>query len=143
MAREHAPHVAVENRAPFAGGERRDRRRGRAPDAGQRDQGFEVARKFAAVRLHHLSRREVEIARAAVIAEPAPQREHVVDTGMGERAHIGKARDEALVIRNDDRDLRLLQHDLREPDAIRVARRLPWKVAAAVALLPAHHARGE
>ena len=52
--------------------------------------------------------------------------------GGRERAHVGEARDEALVVGQHGRDLRLLQHDLREPDAVRVARVLPGQRVAPV-----------
>ena len=45
MAREHALDVAVEDRAALARRERRDRRRGRAADAGQRRERRGVARE--------------------------------------------------------------------------------------------------
>ena len=48
MAREHALHVAVEDRRARAERERGDRRRGRAPDARQRGERIDVARKLAA-----------------------------------------------------------------------------------------------
>ena len=49
MAREHALHVAVEDRRALAEREGRDRRRRRAADAGQRRDGGGIARKLAAV----------------------------------------------------------------------------------------------
>ena len=78
--------------------------------------------------------RSVQIARAAVIAKPGPGREHRVERSLGERAKIREARKEALEIRADGRDRRLLQHDFREPDAVGIrtfaARRAPRQGAA-------------
>ena len=88
-------------------------------------------------------RAAVQVARAAVVAEAAPQREHVVERRGGERAHVGKAGQEARVVVEHRRHLRLLQHDLRQPDAVRVAAALPGQVVAAVLALPRDHLRGE
>ncbi len=49
MPREHALHVAFENRRARAERERGDRRGGGTADAGQRGNGVDVVRKFAAV----------------------------------------------------------------------------------------------
>ena len=81
-------------------------------------------------------RRRVQMMRAPVVAEAAPQLEHAVDRRGGERADVGKRGQKALVVRNDRRHLRLLQHDLREPDPIRIARALPREVVPAVRALP-------
>src|SRR5262249_41412697 len=89
------------------------------------------------------ARRCVQMMRAPIIAETAPVLERAVDRRFRERAHVGKARNETLVVRNDGRDLSLLQHDLREPDPVRVARALPREVMAAVLALPRNQTRGE
>src|SRR5581483_10223978 len=62
---------------------------------------------------------------------------------VGERDEIGKASQEALVVRNHGADLRLLQHDLGQPDAIRIARVLPGQVLAPMHSLPGDHLRRE
>ena len=54
----------------------------------------------------------VQVARAAVVAEPRPGGEHVVERRRGERLHRRPARQEALVEGDDGLDRRLLQHDL-------------------------------
>src|SRR6185503_9097493 len=71
-----------------------------------------------------------------VVAEPAPEPQHLVLRGTGERGRGRIGFQKPLVVRNDRRDLRLLQHDLGEPDAIRVARSLPRQPAPPVAALP-------
>src|SRR5206468_2625495 len=73
----------------------------------------------------------MKIMRTPVIAQAAPLGEHDVDRCVSQRAHVGKRRDEALEVRNDRRDLRLLEHDLGEPDPIRVARCWSPTLAAA------------
>src|SRR5712691_6141536 len=80
----------------------------------------------------------MQVARPRVIAQAAPQREHVVELRPGERSHIRETREEALVIRDHRRDLGLLQHHFREPDAIRIAGLLPRQVVTPVPDLPAY-----
>ena len=140
MAREHALHVAVEDRRAFAEREGRDRR-GRGPaDAGQRGNGGGIARKAATVLRDDHACRRMQVMRATVVAEAAPELEHAIDGSRGERADLRVCREKPLVVRNDGRHLRLLQHDLGEPDAIGIARALPREVVAAVRLLPRNQA---
>ena len=91
---------------------------------------------------HDLPRGVVQIARAAVVAEAGPQREYVVIGSSGEAFDIGKAGEEARVILQDGGDLRLLQHDFREPDAVGVVA-LPGQVVAAILGLPGGEAVSE
>ena len=62
----------------------------------------------------------VQIAGAAVVAEPRPLREHVVELGRGQRLHRRPAREEALVEGDDRGDRGLLQHDLGQPHRVGV-----------------------
>src|SRR5688572_24490457 len=78
----------------------------------------------------------MKVKRARVVAEPGPVGEHVVLLRAGERRHVGETRHEALVIRDDGRHLGLLEHDLGDPDAIRVAAALPRQTVAPVHALP-------
>ena len=93
--------------------------------------------------LLHQLRRALQVARARVIAQAAPQPQHLVLRRAGERGDIGEALEKALVIGNHRGDLGLLQHDFRDPDAIGVARALPGQVVAAVAPMPGEQAGGE
>ena len=101
-----------------------------------------VPRKLAAELVAHAHGRAVQVARARVVAEAGPQMQHVVDRRVGQRAYVGEALHEALVVRNDGRDLRLLQHDLRDPDAVGRAVVLPGKIVAALARVPVQQRRG-
>ncbi len=76
-----------------------------------------------------LPRGRVQVPRAAVIAEPFPQPQDVVLVGGGQGGQRGKASQEPLEIWDDGRHRRLLQHDLADPDAVRVARSAPGKIA--------------
>jgi hypothetical protein len=63
-------------------------------------------------------------------------REYAIDRGCGQCGDVGKRGQESLVVRDHRGDLRLLQHDLRKPDSIGIARALPWQIVAAVLALP-------
>src|ERR1700687_3553822 len=62
--------------------------------------------------------------------------QHIVDRSLGERDDVRKARDETLVVGPDCGHLRLLQHDLGDPDAIRRALLLPGQLMAAAPRMP-------
>jgi len=133
VAGQHPPHVPVEDRGALAESEHRDRGGGRAADAGQLSDPAGGAGKSVRA---NLPRRLVEIAAARVVAQPAPQPQHLVLGSLRKPLDAGESREKALVVGNHGRDLGLLQHDLREPDAVRIARSLPGKPAAAVPPLP-------
>src|SRR5262249_36658628 len=61
----------------------------------------------------------------------------------GERLHVGEAREEAQVVGNHGRHLRLLQHDLRDPHAVGRALALPGQVVPAVRGVPGEELGGE
>ena len=63
----------------------------------------------------------VQVAGAAVVAKPLPEEQHILLGSRGQVRHAGKRAHETLEVGDYGRDLRLLQHDLADPDAIRVA----------------------
>ena len=67
----------------------------------------------------------MQVSCAGVITQAGPQGEHIVDVGIGEGFYCGKTRQKAGVIGNNRLHLRLLQHDFRQPDPVRVGRLLP------------------
>ena len=118
--REHARDVPVHGRragsakamlatAPAVYGPKPGSARSASSDAGSPPWRASAARA-AARRFRH----------ARVVAEAAPEREDLVVLRGRERLERGEPREEALVVRDDRRDLRLLQHHLRDPDAVRV-----------------------
>ena len=142
-ARQHALDVAVQDGGALAEAERRDGRRRRAADARQRGQLGRRARKRAAKARHHLTRAAVQVARTRVIAQPAPQPQHLVLGRGGQAGDVGKALEKARVVAQHRRHLRLLQHDFRQPHAVRIARALPRQAVAAVLALPVDDAGGK
>lgn len=136
MACQDALDVAIENGAALAECQRCNGRSGRTPHARQLRDGVGPGRKYSAMLGHDGACRRVQIARATVVAKPAPQREHVVFRGGGQGRQIGEMGDKALEIGDDRGNLGLLQHDFRQPDTVGVACALPWQGMAAVVQLP-------
>ena len=117
--------------------------RRRAADAGQSAQLTGGIWPFSGVDRDNLARAAMEIARPGVIAESGPVLDHDLERRFRQRLQRRKARQETLEIRDHRADLRLLQHDLGEPDAVRVARLLPRQVVASGAFLPGDQSPGE
>jgi hypothetical protein len=127
---EDARDVAIDERRAFAERDRCDRPGGVRTDArdlaevgGARGQGTgdAVGDGLGA---------GVEVARARVVAEARPRGEDIVEWSIGERAHRRKPRHPAFPVRDDRLDARLLQHDLADPDRVRIPRAPPGQVAA-------------
>src|SRR2546428_239997 len=74
--RHPSPNVDVARGDRRSERQRRHRRGGVGPDAGQRDQDGRVPRNATAVVAHERSRRPVQRQRAAVVAEPSPRPQH-------------------------------------------------------------------
>ncbi len=129
-AREHARDVAIDERRALAERDRRDRARGVRPDAGHAAQLARTSRQLAVPVARHGLRTRMQVARARVIAEPGPRREHVVERRPRECADRRKLRHPALPVRDHGRDARLLQHDLADPDRVRIARSPPREIAS-------------
>ncbi len=85
----------------------------------------------------------VEVAATAVIAQPGPVLQNIIERGRGECRQVRETLQETLVIRNNGIDLRLLQHDFRNPDAIAVAALLPGQIMAASLIMPAEQGCGK
>ena len=135
-AREHALDVAVEDRMPLITGQSEDRPGRGATDAGQLDHLVETGRELATMSVADLLRGAVQVARPRVVTESGPKVQHRVDGRRRERRDIRKAQYEALEVRDGRRDLRLLQHDLRDPHPVRAARSLPRQIVAPAAQVP-------
>src|ERR1700730_11180622 len=84
----------------------------------------------------------LQIACAAVIAESGPQAQHFLLLRRSERMDVREAIEKALVVGNHCRNACLLQHDFREPDAIRIFGAAPRQVTL-VLLKPAEQSFSE
>jgi len=142
-ARQHALHIAIKDRRARPEGKDGDRRRRRAADAGQFGELLGIGRKLSAMLRGNLLRAFMQVARAGVIAQPGPMLDDRLDRRRGQRRHGRKTVEKTQVIRNHRGHLRLLQHDLGKPDAVRVTRVLPGQVMAAGALLPGDQSFGK
>src|SRR5450432_537072 len=109
-----------------------DGRGGVIANARQAANGTVLARKTA--RSDNLLGRPPQVARARVIAEPAPKRQHIRLSGCRQRFNRGEACQEPLVIRDHRCRPGLLQHDFGNPYAVRVGGAPPGKIAMAVAV---------
>ena len=75
----------------------------------------------------------MKISRAGVIAEALPRPEHVIFASASQRRKIGETAEPLIVIRDHGRDLRLLEHELRNEDGVWVASAAPGQIAAVAA----------
>ena len=76
-----------------------------------------------------LLRGRVKLPRTAVVAEAFPQSQHLLLVGRRQPRDVRKRADEPREIVAHRRHLRLLQHDLADPHAIRIARAPPGQIA--------------
>ncbi len=127
--REHARDVTVDEWRALAKRDRRDRTGGVRPDAGDCAQLTRATGQGACPLRAHLARAVPQIACARVVAKACPRGEHVVERRRGEVAHRRELLHPALPVRDHGLHPRLLQHDLADPDRIRVTRPSPGQVA--------------
>ncbi len=93
----------------------------------------------------HRDRAGMQVARARIIAEPGPHPQHVILRGAAERRrHPASAPEISRKYGPTGFDAGLLQHDLGQPDPIRIgplARRRPPRQPAAMAVVPVEQQR--
>ena len=85
-------------------------------------------------------RRRLEVARARIVTEAFPELEHTFGFSKGEFLKSGEGTHPAFPIGDDGSHLRLLQHDFRNPNGVRIARAPPRQVAC-MAGIPIHQMR--
>src|SRR5882762_5974786 len=132
---QDAPHIRVHHRGVPAVGEGQDGACRVAADAFHAPERRAVLREAPVVTGDGLSRDAVKIGRAAVVAERAPGLRHFGRAGAGQVLEGRVARQELVVLRDDAVDLGLLEHDLGDEDAVRLAGAAPGQIAA-VACVP-------
>ena len=140
VASQDALDVAVQNRHALArrkGGNRSGRR---PADARQALQHSCIGWEPSAMARQHGLRAGVQVARTAVVAQAAPQGQHLLHPRIRQVCHRGKALKESAVVAQHGRHLGLLQHDLRQPDTVGVTGALPGQAVASIPVLPGHHA---
>lgn len=72
----------------------------------------------------------VEIPRPGIVPEPLPMREHLGLSGLRQRGEIREAPQPPFVEWNHRGDLRLLQHEFRHHDRIRIGGPAPGQIAS-------------
>ena len=78
--------------------------------------------------------RSVQLPRTAIVAEPLPESEHIVLGRRGQGRHGGKPLQKATIKIDDPLHLRLLEHDLAHPHAIRILRPAPGQIPPRAAI---------
>jgi hypothetical protein len=131
-----AADVRVERDVVELEGERAHGRGRIGTDPRQCQQRRTVARQRTAIPLDDRPRQRVQPNRARIVAQAAPQPHRVAGRRSGERREVRKGCNERFVERNHPFDLRLLQHELADHDAVRVARLPPREMRATVHAVP-------
>ena len=122
---EHAARVGLHDRRGEVEGDRGDGAGGVAADPRQAQQAGNRPRKLRGVIRHHRLRRSMQLPGTAIVAEALPVLEHVGLAGGGELADGRKPRHESPVELLHPLHLRLLEHDLADPDGVGIARPPP------------------
>ena len=127
---DHAQNVAVHGGSGRFKADGGDGPGGIVADTGQGADGGKLPRELAAVLLHDALRRLLQVAHTGIVAEALPElQQHVLGRAC-QRSDIRQTLEKAEIIAADGFNARLLQHDLREPDVIRLTVAPPWQVAA-------------
>ena len=129
QSRQHSGDVAVHDRLGLVERDAADRAAGVTPHSRQRQHASQVAGEAPAKLVADLLGRLLQVARPRVVAEAFPKFDHRVVVGSGERFDVRELLHPPLPIRDHRLDLRLLQHDLRHPDCVRIARPPPRQIA--------------
>ena len=97
--------------------------------------------------LHDLLGCPMQIACTGVIAQPTPGRKHIIQRGRRECRAVWEPRQETIEVGTHGGQLRLLKHDLGEPDPIGVRRltrcRVPGQAGAPMLGSPGHELAGK
>ena len=119
-ARDDAAGVRVEDRDVRPEGDRGDRPGRRSADPGERLERLHRARHLGAVAGDEDPGGPVKVPRAGIVPESLPRLQDGVQRRPGKGFHIGKFQEKTLVVGSDGFDPGLLEHDLRDPDPIRI-----------------------
>src|SRR3990172_343601 len=77
----------------------------------------------------------MEIARAAVVCHPPPDRHHIPQRGGGEGLRSGKGIDKLDVFLSHPCRLRLLKHYLRDQYVVGIISATPWKIPFVLSII--------
>lgn len=76
--------------------------------------------------LHQPLGSAVQVHGSAIVAQTFPMFENIIDASLGQGAWMGKTLHESFKVGDDGSDLRLLKHDLADPNRVGIARGSPW-----------------
>ena len=120
-ADRHSPDVRVQCRLAGSKSDRGNSTGGVCPDPRQRLERGNVRRNLPSKIADDHPGSFVQITGSAVVAKPFPELQHFVFFRLRQAAQVGKAFHEPQKIGDDRLHLRLLQHALRNPYAVRGA----------------------
>ena len=118
--RSHPLDIAVDRHRRHVEADRRHGGSRIGPDPRQFQQTRDVTRKTAARRDHFGT--GVEVSGPRIVSQTGPKAQDLIQIGRGERLDRGEPAYEGFIVRYDRGDRRLLQHDLAEPDPVRICR---------------------
>ena len=84
--------------------------------------------------IHDDSSGRVQIARPRVIAKALPRVEDVIFRSPGQRGEMGEAAEPLIIIRDNDGNLGLLEHELGDEDGVGIASLAPGEDAPVMAI---------
>ena len=129
-AKQHPCHVGVQNRGALAERKTADRAGGVHADPFERQQRGLVRRQAAPRRCDGLSRNRLQTFRPDVVSERPPCLRHVALGRIRERFERRIFLEPFVVFRQHAIDLRLLEHDFRHEDVVRIGGFAPWQRAS-------------
>ena len=128
VARKNARHVAVEDGKLFAVCDAQNRSCRVISDTRQGERILQARWKLSSALRHDLLRGFLQVARAAVIAKPGPETQYFIFRRCGKCVNVREMLHESFVVGNRGRNAGLLQHNFRQPDAIRIRGSAPRQI---------------
>ncbi len=116
--RHHPLDIAIDHDGALVKSNRGEGGGGVGANAGKRAPALLVLREDAVQIMSDINSGLMQPAGAGVIAKPGPGAHDILPLRIGERLHIGPARQKGLKIRDDSRHQCLLQHDLRKQNLV-------------------------
>ena len=145
-ARHNTLHIAINDIRGLIEGDRRHRGGRIKTKAGQFEQIRFTFGKTPAMVAANLPGAFMKQLGAPVIAEPGPHFPHLIQGGLRQFLDRRPTPEKSLIIRRYGNDGRLLKHDFRQPDMIRIgrhARQRPPRKYAAILVVPLKQKRRE
>lgn len=117
-AADNALHITVKHRMHLIAGDTCNGRRRIRADADIRSQSLIVDRHGFQAFGVHLPGGSMQVTGALIVSQSLPVLQNLFKIGQGKRLEVGEPSNKAIIRWQHGCDPRLLQHDLRDPDAI-------------------------